>query len=161
MFCLHQNLFHPHQNQDFDQNVLVLTIISYLFLSWLRLGSSPKHTAQLFNLSKFIASRYIITGTNCIYFKLGWVPIWPTKNIVIETMPGCFKDTYPHTRVIIDCTELFCQKESGLTIQSTLFSHYKLYITYKGLVRISPSGAITFISELYDGSISEVEIVKR
>ena len=42
-----------------------------------------------------------------------------------------------------------------------MFSHYKHRITYKGLVRISPSGAITFISEPYDGSTSDVEIVKR
>ena len=76
-------------------------------------------------------------------------------------MPECFKDTYPNTGVIIDCTEVFCQKSSSLTIQSSLFSHFKHHITYKGLVGISPSGAITFISELYDGSISDVEIVKR
>ena len=63
--------------------------------------------------------------------------------------------------MIIDCTELFCQKPSSLTIQSSLFSHYKHHITYKGLVGIFPSGAITFISELYDGSTSDVEIVKR
>ena len=98
---------------------------------------------------------------NFIYFKLGCAPIWPTKGIVIETMPECFKPTYSNTRVIIDCTELFCQKPSSLTIQSSLFSHYKHHITYKGLVGISPSGAITFISELYDGSTSDVEIVKR
>lgn len=34
-------------------------------------------------------------------------------------------------------------------------------MTYKGLVDIAPSGRITFISELYDGSISDVEIVQR
>ena len=34
-------------------------------------------------------------------------------------------------------------------------------MTYKGLVNIAPSGKITFISELYDGSISDVEIVQR
>ena len=34
-------------------------------------------------------------------------------------------------------------------------------MTYKGLVDIAPSGGITFISELYDGSISDVEIVQR
>lgn len=34
-------------------------------------------------------------------------------------------------------------------------------MTYKGLVDIAPSGKITFISELYDGSISDVEIVQR
>ena len=34
-------------------------------------------------------------------------------------------------------------------------------MTYKGLVDIAPSRKITFISELYDGSISDVEIVQR
>ena len=34
-------------------------------------------------------------------------------------------------------------------------------MTYKGLVGIAPSGGITFISELYDGCISDVEIVQR
>ena len=95
---------------------------------------------------------------NFIYFKLGCVPFWPTKDIVIETMPECFRDTYPNTRVIIGCTELLCQKPSSLTIKSCLLSHYRHHIIYKG---ISPSGAITFVSELYDGSTSDVEIVKR
>ena len=76
-------------------------------------------------------------------------------------MPECFKATYSNTRVIIDCTELFCQKPFSLTIQSSLFSNYKHHITYKGLVIISLSGAITFISELYDDSTSDTEIVKR
>ena len=76
-------------------------------------------------------------------------------------MPEYFRDTYPNKRAIIDCTELFCQKPSSLTIQSSLFSQYKHHITYKDLVGISPSGAITFVSELYDGSTSDVETVKR
>ena len=75
-------------------------------------------------------------------------------------MPECFKETYPNTKVIIDCTELFCQKPSSLTIQSSLFSQYNHYITYKSLVGISPFGAITLISGLYDGSTSDVEIVE-
>ena len=72
-----------------------------------------------------------------------------------------FKETYPNTRVIIDCTELVFHNPSSLTILSSLFSHYKHHITYKGLAGISPSGAITFISEPYDGSTSDVEIPKR
>lgn len=56
---------------------------------------------------------------------------------------------------------MFCQRPSGLTTQSSLFSHYKYDVTYKGLVDIAPSGKITFVSELYDGSISDVEIVQR
>ena len=34
-------------------------------------------------------------------------------------------------------------------------------MTYKGLLGIAPSGAITFISQLFDGSISDKEIVAR
>ena len=63
--------------------------------------------------------------------------------------------------MIIDSTELFCQKPSSLTIQSSPFSHYKHHITYTGLVGISPSGAITFVSEFYGGSKSDVETAKR
>ena len=133
----------------------------YLFLSWLRLGSSLKHTACLFGLPKSTVSRYIITWTNFIYLKLSCVPIWPTKETIVKTMPNCFKETYPNTRVVIDCTELFCQKPSSLTIQSSLFPHYEHHIIYKGLVGISPSGAITFVSELFDYSISDLEIVTR
>ena len=37
----------------------------------------------------------------------------------------------------------------------------KSHVTYKGLIGVSPSGSITFVSELYDGSISDKEIVRK
>ena len=80
-------------------------------------------------------------------------------------MPDSFKKTYPNTRFIIDCTELFCQlfcqRPSSLSSQSHMYSQYKSHVTYKGLVGIAPSGAITFVSQLYEGSISDQEIVRR
>ena len=133
----------------------------FMFLTWLRLGFTLQHTAWLFNTPKSTVSRYLITWSNFMYFKLGCIPIWPSKQELQETMPQSFKDTYPTTKCIIDCTELFCQRPSSLAIQSSLFSHYKHHVTYKGLVGIAPSGAITFVGELFDGSISDVEIVKR
>ena len=42
-----------------------------------------------------------------------------------------------------------------------MYSQYKSHVTYKGLIGIAPSGAITFVSQLYEGSISDQEIVKR
>ena len=74
-------------------------------------------------------------------------------------MPETFKQAYPNTRCIIDCTELFCP--SSLFIQSSLYSSYKHHVTYKGLIGIAPSGAVTFISNLYPGSISDKEITRR
>ena len=44
---------------------------------------------------------------------------------------------------------------------SAMYSNYKHHVTYKGLLGIAPSGAITFISELYERSTSDREIVKR
>ena len=41
------------------------------------------------------------------------------------------------------------------------FSAYKNHNTFKALVGISPSGAITFVSKLFPGSISDKEITRR
>ena len=103
----------------------------------------------------------VTSWVNFLYFKLGSIPIWPSKEEILETMPTSFKKTYPNTRCIIDCTELFCQSPSSLNTQSCLYSSYKSHVTYKGLVGIAPSGAVIFVSQLYDGSISDKEIVNR
>ena len=133
----------------------------FMYLTWLKNGFTLSHCAWLFNISKATVSRYIITWTNFCYFSLGAIPIWPTRQQVDDVMPESFKRTYSTTRCIIDCTELFCQRPSSLAIQSSLYSHYKSHATYKGLLGISPSGAITFISQLFDGSISDKEIVRK
>ena len=48
---------------------------------------------------------------------------------------------------------------SSLQLNGELFSTYKNHTTLKGLIGISPSGAVTFVSQLYNGSISDREIV--
>ena len=98
---------------------------------------------------------------NFMYLKFGQVCIWPSKAAVQETMPADFKEKFPSTRVIIDCTEVFTEMPSSLLLNSELFSSYKNHVTLKALVGISPGGAITLISQLYMGSISDREIVLR
>ena len=68
-------------------------------------------------------------------------------------MPADFKDKYLSTSVITDCTEI--------RLNCELFSSYTNHTTLKGLVGISPGGAITFISQFYTGHISDREIVTR
>ena len=41
------------------------------------------------------------------------------------------------------------------------FSLYKNHNTYKTLIGISPSGAITFVSKLFSGSISDKELTRQ
>ena len=133
----------------------------FLFMVWLRCGLPLFHLVFLFKKKKSTISRCMITWSNYLYFTLGSIPIWPTKQQIVDSMPACFKNTYPSTRVIIDCTELYVQVPSSLAIQSALYSCYKHRCTYKGLLGISPSGAVTFISQLYPGFIYDKEIVAR
>ena len=133
----------------------------FMILVWLKNAFPLYHLSWLFKIPASTVSRHLISWVNFLYFKLGSIPIWPSKEEILETMPTSFKKTYPNTRCIIDCTELFCQSPSSLNTQSCLHSSYKNYVTYKGLVAIAPSGAVIFVSQLYDGSISDKEIMNR
>ncbi|RXN17930.1 E3 ubiquitin-protein ligase RNF213-alpha-like protein [Labeo rohita] len=44
---------------------------------------------------------------------------------------------------------------------SETFSNYKNHTTFKGLIGIAPCGVITFVSKLYTGSISDIEITRQ
>ena len=51
----------------------------FLYLVWLRNGFTLQNLSWLFNISIPTASRYIIASANFLYFKLGDVPTWPTR----------------------------------------------------------------------------------
>ncbi len=96
-----------------------------------------------------------------IFFTvLGSVCIWMSEEAVKAHMPKEFQD-YPDTQVVIDCTELRCQTPSSLLLQSEVFSSYKSHCTFKGLIAMAPHGAVTFVSSLYAGSISDKELLKQ
>lgn len=140
-----------------------LAVIDEFFLVMCRLrrGFAECHLAHLFGVSQATVSRVFSTYINYMFLKCGQVNIWPSRSLVDQTMPAIFKEKYPNTRVIIDCTEIRCEMPSSLLLNSELFSSYKNHVTFKGLIGIAPSGAITFVSQLYTGSISDREIVTR
>ena len=49
----------------------------------------------------------------------------------------------------------------SLRLNSELFSSYKNHTTLKALVGITPGGALSFVSQLYTGHISDREIALR
>ena len=89
------------------------------------------------------------------------IPIWPRKVQVKANLPDCFKLTYPNTCVILDCTEIKVQTPSSKVFNSEFYSSYKSHTTYKGLVGISPNGSVTFVSSLFQGSVSDKEITRQ
>ena len=75
-------------------------------------------------------------------------------------MPQAFKDAYPKTRVIIDCTEIYIEMPTSFHSQLATYSSYKNHNTAKRLIGISPAGYPSFISGLYAGRTSEKQITK-
>ena len=149
------------QNSDVLRNGDDVTLGKFNFVMCrLRQGLPEEHLAHLFKVSVSTASRVFITWVNFMYLRLGQINIWPSRTAIDKTMSDDFKKKYSSTRVIIDWTEVRCQVRSSLQLNGELFSNYKHHTT-QGLIGISPRGAITFISQLYTGSISDQEIVVR
>ena len=133
----------------------------FMVLVRMRLGLFELDLAHRFCVHVSTVNRICISWINFLYFKIGYLNIWPDRETIDKAMPQSFKDKYPKTRVIIDGTEIKCQTPSSLVLHSETYSSYKSHTTFKGLIGIAPSGHITFISQLYAGSISDRELTVR
>ena len=65
---------------------------------------------------------------------------------------------YPTTRCIIDAKEIFIEMPANPSAQQLTFSNYKNHNTLKALIGITPSGVVSFISDLYGGNISDKKL---
>ena len=84
----------------------------------------------------------------------------PSTQQVVATLPYSFREKYPTTFAIIDGSEIFLETPNDLHLQSSTWSSYKQHNTAKFLVACTPNGAISYISPLYVGSISDVELTR-
>ncbi|KAG9279114.1 uncharacterized protein LOC125784831 [Astyanax mexicanus] len=132
----------------------------FLFMNYLSLGLMQKDLAHRFRIHRSTVSRIVNTWANFLYTVLGAVDIWLDGDTVKAHLPEVFQE-YADTQVILDCTELRCQTPNSLLLQSEVFSTYKSHCTFKGLIGIAPHGAVTFVSSLYQGAISDKEILKQ
>ena len=104
------------------RNMLLIDEL-FMFLCRLRAGLMEQDLSVRFNCSISTVSRKIVTWANFLYFVLGRIPIWLSKATINRHMQDCFKELYPNTRVIIDCTEIKTQQPSSLVLNSQLYSH--------------------------------------
>uniref|UniRef100_A0A672GYY3 THAP-type domain-containing protein n=1 Tax=Salarias fasciatus TaxID=181472 RepID=A0A672GYY3_SALFA len=132
----------------------------FLFMNYLSLGLMEKDLAHRFKIHQSTVSPIINTWANFLYTVLGAVGIWLDEENIKAHLPEVFHD-YADTQVILDCTELRCQTPNSLLLLSEVFSGYKSHCTFKGLIGVAPHGPVTFISSLYQGSISDKEILKQ
>lgn len=133
----------------------------FLVLVRLRRGLHGRDLARRFGVSEATVSRIWDSWLPLMADRLQHIDIWPSKEYISNTMSAAFAAVCPETRVILDCTELRVEMASSFRAQSETFSSYKHYNTAKGLVGISPNGAVTFVSKLYGGRSSDKAIVRH
>ncbi|XP_045475690.1 uncharacterized protein LOC123681358 [Harmonia axyridis] len=129
----------------------------FIVLVRLRLGLLEEDIAYRYDISQSTVSRMFRFWINVMYSY--FIPIWPSREIMKKYMPECYISKYPSTRIILDGTEIFIEKPSDYTVQSSTYSVYKAHNTARGIIGITPNGFVCFISELYPGRTSEMEII--
>ena len=132
-----------------------------LLLTRLRVGLLEHDLAFRFNISVTKVSDIIITWSNYMYVMLESLPVWASREVIKLHLSEAFRGRFKNVRCIIDCTEIKCEKPQDLQKQNEFYSEYKEHNTYKGLVGVSPNVWVTFVSNLYGGSISDREIVEK
>ena len=139
-----------------------LPLLEQFFLTLVRLhlGLFELDLANRFSISQSTVSRITATWINLLYHALKDIEQYPPWHIVKKYMPEAFKKDYPNTRMIIDATEFFVERPSSLLSQACTFSSYKNRNTVKVLIGIMPSGTISFVSNCYEGSISDRKLVE-
>ena len=133
-----------------------------LFLTLVKLKLNLKLTdlAFRFNISPSQTSRYITTWVFSLYNHLREINWMPAVNQVLGMQQSSFKAKFPTTYAIIDGSDVFIQTPSDLHMQSSTWSQYKHHNTVKFLVACTPNGTVCFISPVYVGSISDVELTR-
>ena len=144
-----------HRQRKLDPvNQFLLTLMK------LKLNLRSLDLAVCFGISESLVSRYITTWLCFLYQHLKEIEWMPAVEQVTSTLPHAFHDKYPTTFAIIDGSEVFIETPSDLQMQSSTWSNYKHHNTAKFLIACTLNGAVCYISPLYVGSISDVELTR-
>ncbi|XP_063045654.1 uncharacterized protein LOC134467494 [Engraulis encrasicolus] len=146
----------------YDWTVQSMPLIDQLLLTLmkLRLNCGIEDLSTRFNCSRTTVTNIFMTISSALYDIL-YVGMMenniPSRFKNQTSLPECFLP-FPNCRIVLDCTEVAVCNTESLEDQSKLYSHYKGCTTLKALVGVAPNGVITFVSELYGGSISDKAI---
>ncbi|KAK3908527.1 E3 ubiquitin-protein ligase UPL6 [Frankliniella fusca] len=135
---------------------LLLTLIR------LRRGIPLKDLSMVFSISEPWACKVFFTWIRFMAIQFSRLDkyIFVSAEAQNNNKPKCFEQ-FHNLRVVIDATELRIQKPKHFQQQSNTFSNYKSCNTVKFLVGISCYGGLSFISEGYEGTISDRKLLLK
>ena len=127
----------------------------------IRRNASVQMLSDIFGISSGQGSRIFITWILFLSRELKYlVPFSSLKDLEGVKVPRIFQ-AIKNLRAIIDCTEFYIQTPSRAFSQRSTYSQYKSHNTFKLLISMSPVPHFNYVSNLYTGSISDKEIVRK
>ena len=151
-------------DQKSSRKISKLSIAEQLFVTLLRLrrGFNICTLAHFYDVSEYLIRTVFTTWVMFIFhhFKELRYEMFPERQAFRKTLPKVFKP-FKNIRASIDCTEFKCEMPRNYSQQGNLYSSYKSHCTMKCLIAVNPNGGACFISDLYEGSISDVDIFQQ
>ena len=86
-----------------------------------------------FQIGLTTASKTFSYWLDAMYLSLKVCIKWPTQDTCFENMPQIFKDLYPRTRCIINCSEVFMERPYSFQPRAQTYLNYKKHNTIKFL----------------------------
>ena len=84
----------------------------------------------------------------------------PSRDKNKLSAPSSFSQ-FGSCRVVIDCTDIEIATLGLMSQQNATYSNYRGMHSFKVIVGVAPNGVITYVSNLYPGSISDKAIVQQ
>ena len=141
-----------------------LSVAEQLFVTLLRLrrGFNIFTLAHFYQVSEYTIRTIFTTWIMFLFqhFKNMKSEIFPERQAYRRSLPKVFRP-FKNIRASIDCTEFKCEMPRNYSQQGNLYSWYKSNCTMKCLIAVNPNGAACFVSDLVEGSISDVEIFQQ
>ena len=132
----------------------------FLALVRLRLGLLYEDLSVHFNVCLSVVTRTVKKWIDLTYIRLSFLIAWPGQDVCRRNLPTVFKETYPRCRCIIDCSEIFIETPTNFTAKAQTYSNYKKHNTLKFLIGVTPFGTISFLSQCWDGQVSDKNLTQ-